>query len=209
MSSYEKINKQQTTSEKDPFTVDRYRQFLRYFPPKTGLEVLDIGCNTGVGGTVLKSNSGELCLSGLDCVKDRLDRLPADVYDKKIYGLSTDIPVEAGSFDVVVAGEFIEHLFPYDVDKTLSEIFRALKLGGRLLLTTPNPLDWKRRWRGESVLGGSHVSQHYPDALKMRLRMIGYSRVRFYGSGKMSWYLGDKVPLLSLYGSYLVVADKS
>jgi hypothetical protein len=77
-----------------------------------------------------------------------------------------------------------------------------------LLLTTPNPYDLKRRLRGESVLGGAHVSQHFPDALKCKLKMMGFARVNIYGSGKVSRYLGSRFPLLSIYGSYLAKGDK-
>jgi len=41
--------------------------------------------------------------------------------------------------------EFIEYIYQADVDQTLGEIFRVLKIGGRLLLTTPNPGDVKRK----------------------------------------------------------------
>lgn len=157
---------------------------------------------------MLKALDARLVIFGLDAVKDRLDRLPASVYQNVVHGFSTEIPVEDQSFDAVVAGEFIEHLYHRDVDKTLEEIFRVLKIGGRLLLTTPNPYDWKRRFRAQSVLGGAHVSQHFPDALKWKLKMMGFADVRVYGSGKVSRYLGGRFPLLSLYGSYLAIGDK-
>jgi len=205
--NYEELNLRQPESEKDPFTEDRYRQFYRFFP-KMASKVLDIGCNTGRGGEVLKSLDARLMIHGLDAVKDRLDRLPAGVYQDVVHGLSTEIPVEDESFDVVVAGEFIEHIYQRDVDKTLEEIFRVLKIGGRLLLTTPNPYDWKRRLRGQSVLGGAHVSQHFPDVLKCKLEMMGFANVNAYGSGKVSRYLGSRFPLLSIYGSYLAMGDK-
>jgi SAM-dependent methyltransferase len=207
MNNYEALNLAQPESEKDTFTEDRYRQFHRFFP-KTVSRVLDIGCNTGRGGRVLKALDARLQIFGLDAVKDRLERLPVGVYQQTVHGLSTKIPIEGESFEVVVAGEFIEHLYPSDVDKTLEEIFRVLKIGGRLLLTTPNPYDWKRRWRGRSVLGGAHVSQHFPDALKCKLKMMGFANVRAYGSGKVTRYLGSSFPLLSIYGSYLAIGDK-
>jgi ubiquinone/menaquinone biosynthesis C-methylase UbiE len=206
-STYESLNLQQEVSERDPFTEERYRQFNRFFQ-KGASTVLDIGCNTGRGGRVLKQIDSSLKISGLDCVKSRLDRLPEDAYAQNIYGLSTEIPCDDYTFDVVVAGEFIEHIYATDVDRTLAEIFRVLKIGGRLLLTTPNPQDIKKRLRGESVLGNSHVSQHFPDTLALKLRMLGYANVRIFGSGKVSRYLGDRFPLLSLYGSYLCIADK-
>lgn len=208
MITYEQLNAQQEISERDPFTEERYRQFYRFFP-KNAATVLDIGCNTGRGGQVLKSLNQKLQISGLDCVKDRLDQLPSQVYDQGIYGLSTDIPSDDRTFDVVIAGEFIEHIYPIDVDKTLAEIFRVLKIGGRFILTTPNPLDIKKKIRGESIMDdASHVSQHFHDALKLKLKMMGYSRIRVCGSGKVTRYLGYNFPSLAIYGSYMIMGDK-
>ncbi len=207
MISYEKLNAQQEVSEKDPFTAERYQQFYRFFPVNAKT-ILDIGCNTGRGGQILKNLNQELKIFGLDCVKDRLNRLPNRAYEQGIYGVSTNIPCDECKFDVVVAGEFIEHISPLDVDITLAEVFRVLKIGGRFLLTTPNPLDFKKRIRGESVLGGAHISQHFHDTLRLKLRMIGYSGIKVYGSGKVTRYLGYYFPYLHIYGSYLMMGDK-
>ncbi|MBW8364905.1 MAG: class I SAM-dependent methyltransferase [Rhizobium sp.] len=205
--NYEALNLTQPESENDPFTEDRYRQFYKFLP-MGARSVLDIGCNTGRGGSVLKKLNSSLLIYGLDAVRDRLDRLPQDAYERGVHGFSTKIPNEDGTYDVVVAGEFIEHIYQADVDQTLGEIFRVLKIGGRLMLTTPNPYDFKRKWRGHSILGGAHVSQHFPDALRIKLRMCGFSNVKIYGSGKVSRYLGMRFPTLSIYGSYLAIADK-
>lgn len=204
--NYEALNLTQPESEHDPFTEDRYRQFYRFFP-KGARSVLDIGCNTGRGGSALKELDGNLKLYGLDAVRDRLDRLPKNVYEQGVHGYSTRIPNGDGTYDTVVAGEFIEHIYQADVDQTLGEIFRVLKIGGRLLLTTPNPGDIKRKLRGHSILGGAHVSQHFPDTLKLKLRMAGFSRIRIYGSGKVSRHVGSHFPLF-IYGSYLAMGDK-
>lgn len=200
------MNLLQSGGETDPFTEDRYRQFYK-FMPKHAIKVLDIGCNTGRGGGVLKALNNDLLIYGLDAVRDCLDSLPKNVYEHGVHGYSTNIPNEDNSYDVVVAGEFIEHIYQIDVDQTLGEIFRVLKLGGRLLLTTPNPGDIKRKMRGGSILGGAHVSLHFPDMLKLKLRMSGFSRVRIYGSGKVTRYVGTRLPLF-IYGSYLAIADK-
>ena len=205
--NYSEINIGQTISESDPFTEMRYLQFARLMRNNVEM-VLDIGCNTGRGGQVLKNIKAGIHLDGLDCVEDRLRRLPAELYERKLLGFSTSISCADNTYDAVVAGEFIEHLYPDDVEKTFCEIFRVLKLGGQLLLTTPNPQSVWLRWRRQSVLGGAHLSQHYAHALVFRLQLMGFSRVKVYGSGRTSRTLGMHFPLLNLYGSYLLSAWK-
>ena len=203
---YEAQNIQQEISERDEFTPERYDQFARYLP-KDAKDILDVGCNTGRGGERLKQNLDSINLYGLDCVKERLDALP-NAYAKGIYGLSTEIPTEDKTFDAIVAGEFLEHLYPGDVDRTLCEFQRVLKIGGRLLLTTPNPKYLRNKLTRSTVYGVSHLTQHYPDVLSLRFRMHGFSGIKILGSGKMSRYLGVHFPIRSVYGSYLIFGDK-
>jgi len=204
--NYEEQNIQQVVSEDDPFTLKRYEQFYKFFPLGTR-KILDVGCNTGRGGLRLKELNSSYELYGLDCVKERLAKLP-DCYADAIYGLSNEIPVEDKFFDAIVAGEFLEHLYPADVDKTLCEFQRILKIGGRLLLTTPNPAYLRLRLTGGTVFSGVHLTQHFPSVLKTRMKMHGFSRIRIYGSGKVSRYIGCRVPFRMLYGSYLISGDK-
>lgn len=206
--TYEKLNEAQDFSETDPFTSERYRQFFRYFPTHVKT-VLDVGCNTGRGGLVLKKLNKNLNLVGLDCVISRLNKIPKGIYDQTICSYSTDISSEELFFDVVVAGEFIEHLYPKDVLQSLREFYRLLKPGGRLLLTTPNPKYMLLKLTGGSVLGGAHVSQHYPSDLIKELEKVGFINIEICGSGKVFRLLGENFPFLTLYGSYLVVANKT
>jgi len=207
MKTYEELNEERS-GEKDPFTPDRYRQFARHFPTQT-TTVLDVGCSTGRGGRVLKELNHELQMVGLDCLESRLSKLPADAYDRTICSYTTNIDADDASLDVVVAGEFIEHIYPDEVLQTLREFYRVLKPGGRVLLTTPNPNYLKLKVTGGSVLGGAHVSEHYPEDLKKELDGIGFVNIKIMGSGKVSRIIGEKFPLLSVYGSYLTIADKT
>ncbi|MGZ0015674.1 class I SAM-dependent methyltransferase [Yeosuana sp. AK3] len=207
MKDYVAQNKAQTISETDAFTVERYQQFNKFFTINTE-KILDIGCNTGRGGAELKRINNKYKIYGLDVVEDRLMLLSDDIYIKKILGSAAEIPIEDNFFDIVVAGEFIEHLYAQDVSRTIGEVFRVLKIGGFFLLTTPNPYDIKRIIRKETILGNSHVSQHFPNILKIQLQMAGFSNIKIMGSGKTSRYLGMRFPCLSLYGSYLAIAKK-
>jgi ubiquinone/menaquinone biosynthesis C-methylase UbiE len=130
--------------------------------------ILDVGANTGRGGLRLADLDPGYEITALDCVQSRLDALPK-CYSRAILGLSNTIPADDRSFDAVLAGEFLEHLYPSDVDPTLCEFQRVLK---------------------------------------DRLALHGFSRVKVYGSGKVSRYLGYYVPAMMLYGSYLIVGDK-
>ena len=207
--NYEQVNKLQKNSEVNPLTPARYRQFVQHFPRKVET-VLDVGCNNGRGGVVIKEMLGHsIKLYGVECVQERIDQIPAGVYEKVFYRLADDIPLNDDSVDVVVAGEIIEHVLPGEVDAVVFELFRILKIGGRLLMTTPNPGYLRNRIMGRSVLGDiGHVSQHHPRAMKLRLLLAGFSRIKLRGSGRARNYLGERFPLLFPYGIYLVSADK-
>ncbi|MGH2870712.1 MAG: class I SAM-dependent methyltransferase, partial [Solirubrobacteraceae bacterium] len=57
--------------------------------------------------------------------------------------LEEGIPYPDDSFDVVSAGEVIEHI--YDPDRLLREARRILRPGGHVVLTTPNLQAWYNR----------------------------------------------------------------
>jgi len=201
-------NRAQVGSETDSFTPERYRQMYAHLPRDAG-RVLDAGCNTGRGGAVLKSLNSRMQLVGLDCVQERVAALDPSIYSQGICSFTSQLPLANHAFDAIVAGEFIEHIPPPDVDVTLAEFFRVLRLRGRLILTTPNPNYLKNKLRHLSVLSEqSHLTQHYPDCLRFRLRMAGFSGVKIFGSGRMTRYVGQRFPWLVVYGSYLVQADK-
>ena len=201
------LNRAQTISETDTFTERRYRQFTRHLP-EVARDILDVGCNTGRGGAVMKALRPSLSITGLDCVPERLSVLDRSVYASSVCSFTESIQLPSDSFDAVVSGEFIEHLPPNSVFQTLSEFFRLLRLKGVLMLTTPNPVYLKNMLQGESVLGGPHLSQHRIRSLKRRLEDVGFSGIRIRGSGRASSLLGEHFPIMAVYGSYLTLARK-
>lgn len=206
LTQYASENAAQTVATEDTFSLERYQQFARHIP-NGAQTVLDVGCAEGRGGAELKRILPQINLLGLDCVDDRLSMLPA-AYKRGILGLTTQIPIDDRSCDAIVAGEFLEHLYPSDVDATLCEFQRILAIGGKLLMTTPNPYSLRMRKRRGTVYGVAHLTQHFPEVLKLRLKMHGFSKVRLIGSGKATRLFGEKLPWLSVYGSYLIIGSK-
>lgn len=205
-SSYTVLNERQSHAETDDFSCERYRQFARHLPQKCH-KVLDLGCCTGVGGAELKRLRPDLELHGLDCSEKRLAQLPA-VYAGRHHGDVTKMAFADGDFDAVLMGEFIEHLYPRDVDPCLHEVQRILAVGGRALMTTPNPHGWKKRLSGQTIYKVGHLSQHFPPCLRLRLRMAGFDNVHVLGSGRATRFLPEWFPVRNLFGSLLFLGDK-
>jgi hypothetical protein len=68
---------------------------------------------------MLKEIDADLEIHCLDCVQDRLDLLHRHIL-AGIWFVDGH-PVDDQTFDVVVAGEFLEHLYPADVDKKVCD----------------------------------------------------------------------------------------
>jgi ubiquinone/menaquinone biosynthesis C-methylase UbiE len=78
------------------------------------------------------------------------------------------IPLDDNSADVFFTGECIEHV--ENTDAFLDEIYRVLKPGGTLILTTPNPHPWFYRLFGlEYAVGPEHIALMSYDELKSYL----------------------------------------
>jgi SAM-dependent methyltransferase len=105
--------------------------------------VLDVGCNRGQIELLFHQLHPDVAkrrrIDGVDISRDSIQQaqtlgLPEcsfQAYD----GIT--LPFDAGTFDLVVLVEVIEHVS--DKPSLLAEIARVLRRGGRLFLTTPNP----------------------------------------------------------------------
>ncbi len=100
-----------------------------------GDRVLDLGCGEGVFAAALAGAGAEVV--GVDVAEEPLRRARAGhpELDLRLIDGEGRWELDDASFDVVWAGEVIEHVA--DTAAWLSELRRVLRSGGRLLLSTP------------------------------------------------------------------------
>jgi 2-polyprenyl-3-methyl-5-hydroxy-6-metoxy-1,4-benzoquinol methylase len=106
-------------------------------------KVLDMGCRDGIlTRHFIEQNE----VTGLDIDKQALEACREKLnIETKWADFSLQIPIPTSSFDVVVAGEVIEHL-PYP-EITIAEISRILKPEGLFIGSVPNSYHIKNRLR--------------------------------------------------------------
>ncbi len=102
--------------------------------------LLDLGCGRG---HFLKYLGPQYRSLGYDISTTSIKHCLSKKINAKVVNLEESFPDSANTFDTIVAGEIIEHIF--DTDSFLSEIKRVLKPNGSLILSTPNLASLGRR----------------------------------------------------------------
>jgi 2-polyprenyl-3-methyl-5-hydroxy-6-metoxy-1,4-benzoquinol methylase len=104
------------------------------------LNILDIGCGTGILGKYFKENQNckvygvEINESAYQAAKINLDNVLKGNVE------SIDLKYPDNFFDVVIMGDVVEHLIsPVD---TINKIMPFLKIGGTIYITVPNVRHW-------------------------------------------------------------------
>ncbi len=97
-------------------------------------DLLDFGAGTGTLLRLLRDAGFPVTATGAD-ILPRPAELPADTQWVEC-DLNQPLPLPSGAFDVIVSSEVIEHL--ENPRAMFRDLFRVLRPGGLLILTTPN-----------------------------------------------------------------------
>jgi SAM-dependent methyltransferase len=153
-----------------------------------GLHVLDLGCRTGAltqhyaqGNTVV----------GVDVDRSALEQAEARLGIETVWAdVEEELPFPDESFDVVVAGELLEHLA--DPAAVVAHVRRVLRPGGRFVGSVPNAFRLKSRLRYAAgrhpETDSTHLQLFTPAALAALLGDFNDVKIRFAVGRYVRWH---------------------
>jgi SAM-dependent methyltransferase len=120
---------------------ERVELFRRYVGGP-GRHVLDLGCRDGA---LTQAYAGGNEIVGVDADRQALAEAQKLGIETRWADLDDALPFESSTFDIVVAGELLEHL--RDPRSVVSEVLRVLRAGGTFVGSVPNAYRLKNRLR--------------------------------------------------------------
>jgi SAM-dependent methyltransferase len=184
----ERYRRHQGKREEFVFGADERAHLMARLVGGPGLRVLDLGCRTGAltqhyaeGNTVV---GVDVDRTALERAAERLgiETAWADVEDQ--------LPFADASFDVVVAGELLEHLS--DPAAAVSEARRVLVPGGRFVGSVPNAFRLKNRLQFAAGRhpepDPTHLQLFTPAALRALLTDFADVTIQFAVGRYVRWH---------------------
>ncbi|HUF74853.1 MAG TPA: class I SAM-dependent methyltransferase [Longimicrobiales bacterium] len=154
--------------------------------PRAADRVVDLGCGWGTFAFAWAGRVADVV--GVDFSERAIELCRRRLADEPHEGLrflcadAGETGLEGGAWDLVVAADLFEHLYPEDSARVAREAYRLLAPGGHFAVWTPNPghvLEMLRR-RGILRPDPTHVDYKTMDATKRLLSDAGFAIERAY-----------------------------
>lgn len=147
---------------------ERRLAMIRRWAPVAGARILDNGAGLGTYLEALAPYSAHRF--GLEVEPDRALQARQSATGI-ILGVGEWLPFAAGSFDLVLSNEVVEHVD--DDARYAAEMVRVTRPGGRVVVFAPNrwyPVEQHGvYWRGAYYFGNKPLVNYLPNALRNRL----------------------------------------
>lgn len=181
---------------------ERRLQMIAKWTRLADARVLIAGCGVGTYATQIRHRYTP-DVEAFDIEAERVVEAQVETPHALIAAAET-LPYRDNTFDTILSHEVLEHVL--DDRKSIQEMVRVLKPGGRVIIFVPNrwyPFETHGHyWRGQYHFGNTPLINYLPDALRNRLA----PHVRAYtGHGLRGLFDGCPVKLVNhqrIYGGY-------
>jgi SAM-dependent methyltransferase len=181
---------------------ERRLQMIAKWTRLDDAKVLIAGCGVGTYATEIRHRYTPH-VEAFDIEADRVIEAQAET-PHALIAAAEALPYRDNHFDTILSHEVLEHVL--DDRKSIQEMVRVLKPGGRVIIFVPNrwyPFETHGHyWRGEYHFGNTPLINYLPDVLRNRLA----PHVRAYTAhGLRGLFDGCPVKLVShqrIYGGY-------
>jgi 2-polyprenyl-3-methyl-5-hydroxy-6-metoxy-1,4-benzoquinol methylase len=142
----------------------------------TVLEIIDIGCGTGHNSRAMVAKGHRV--RGIDISEHAIARYRENGFDGRTMDIERGLEFADASFDLAFCSEVIEHLVR--PERFAAEVYRVLRPGGRLVLSTPNSAFWLYRilalfgWVVSDVQHPMHLRFFTRASLRRLLETAGF-----------------------------------
>ncbi len=186
-----------------PFQRYRIDKVLQIHDPAAGDRVVDLGCGWGTFSFALAERGLEV--TGVDFSRRSIEfcetRRDEGAHPKLSFLCADagDTGLEEGAYDVVLAADLFEHLYPDDSERVAREAFRLLKPGGRFVTWTPHRGHVLEILKNRDIVlkrDVTHVDYKSLDAMRRLLERAGFLIDRAY-------YAESHVPVLRVAERFL------
>lgn len=156
----------------------RVRKVLEIHTPERSDRVVDLGCGWGTFGFALAGRV--LDVVGVDFSTRSIELCEAQARGAGVENVrfvcadAGDTGLDADSFDVALAADLFEHLYPDDSSRVAREAYRILKPGGRFVTWTPHRGHVLEVLKNRDIILKRDVSHvDYKSMDRMRALLIG------------------------------------
>jgi SAM-dependent methyltransferase len=165
---------------------------LALIPLREAHCLLDIGCGGGAALNKLSVLAPEADLHGVDYSATSLEI--AERTNRQLIGQGritlheadvARLPFEDGRFDLAVTIE--SHFFWPELRKSLAEVLRVLRPGGRLAVVSGAYLGGRHDWRNRKLAAKGRMNCHTLPELSAIMREAGYDDVLVHEQHKKGW----------------------
>lgn len=193
----------------------REQLLLKFIHPEKKDIILDVGCASGRQSIFLARKARyvigvDIAQAFVEEVKNQCERHHITNL-RPIVGDIERSPFKDGTFDKIFCGELLEHVI--DLDSTMGELYRVLKLNGMLVISVPNENNQGTLWErlknfirrssfepikefsmsNLKIHGDPHLRKFDSKTLKELLERKGFKLVIMKGAAYLDFPLFEKV----------------